>query len=195
MAAQGNPGLERPDNARFTGKRTRDAWIRPNGTVTSSGRDWLPAEQWAEQTLARPGRRADARKRRVANDQSMPRSKALDNSSRIIREPPSTPRSGCEGIRSCVGGASEATALTRPSDRDNRESKLRARGLWSRQSGKRLLWAGAAPPRQFGMPRDQLRRTIGIAAAQGAATGAPLHWVCGWSRTRRPRRSPPPPNS
>jgi hypothetical protein len=43
-------------NARFTGKRTWDAWIRPNGTVTSSGRDWLPAEQWAEQTLARPGR-------------------------------------------------------------------------------------------------------------------------------------------
>jgi hypothetical protein len=56
MAAQGNPGLERPANARFAGKRTWDAWIRPNGTVTSSGRDWLPAEQWAEQTLARPGR-------------------------------------------------------------------------------------------------------------------------------------------
>jgi hypothetical protein len=54
MAAQGNPGLER--------RPTRDSpasgpgTIRPNGTVTSSGRDWLPAEQWAEQTLARPGR-------------------------------------------------------------------------------------------------------------------------------------------
>jgi hypothetical protein len=81
--------------------------------------------------------------------------KSLDNSSRIIREPPSTPHSGCEGIRSCFGGASEAAVLTRPSDRDrDPQHGPLTRGRWNRESRTRqwrpeveatFLWCSWGP--------------------------------------------------
>ena len=62
MRAAGNKGLERLSDARWTGKKSWNGWIFPDGTASSHGvRSRVPFAIWAEQTLSDRGPRASSR--------------------------------------------------------------------------------------------------------------------------------------
>lgn len=56
MKAAGNPGLQRPASERFTGRRSWDYWIYPDGSASDYGpKHRKPLEQYAIELLTQSG--------------------------------------------------------------------------------------------------------------------------------------------